>query len=233
MYYNYDSMNVILIFIAISSVLITVLAQAFISISYRKYKNIDNSKNITGYEVAREILDKSGLKDINIVETRGSLTDHYDPTRKVIRLSSDIYHGSTIASTSVAAHEVGHAIQDKEGYKFMRIRASLVPIVNLCSKFGYIVLMIGWIFSMLDLAYVGIILLGATLLFQLITLPVEFDASRRAGVQIKKLNILNSMEQDGSKRMLMAAAFTYVASLITTVLEILRLFILTRSRDDR
>lgn len=212
--------------------IITVMAQIFVSSSYSKYKKVNNKNGLTGFEVARKILDENGLKDIHIVEIQGNLTDHYDPTRKVVRLSSDIFNGSSIASTSVAAHECGHAIQDKDNYTFMRIRSKMVPFVNLSSKLGYLAITIGIIFSLFDLAIFGIVLLLAILAFQLVTLPVEFDASNRAAEQIKKLKLLDETEKGKSKTMLNAAAFTYVASLVTTLLEILRLFLIANSRRD-
>ena len=132
-------------------IIITVMSQIFVSSSYSKYKNVNNKNGLTGFEVARKILDENGLKDIHIVEIQGNLTDHYDPTRKVVRLSSDIFNGSSIASTSVAAHECGHAIQDKDNYRFMRIRSKIVPFVNLSSKLGYLAITIGIIFSLFDL----------------------------------------------------------------------------------
>lgn len=213
-------------------IIITVMSQIFVSSSYSKYKNVNNKNGLTGFEVARKILDENGLKDIHIVEIQGNLTDHYDPTRKVVRLSSDIFNGSSIASTSVAAHECGHAIQDKDNYRFMRIRSKIVPFVNLSSKLGYLAITIGIIFSLFDLAIFGIVLLLAMLAFQLVTLPVEFDASNRAAEQIKKLKLLDETEKGKSKSMLNAAAFTYVASLVTTLLEILRLFLIANSRRD-
>lgn len=211
---------------------ITLIAQIFVSSSYSKYKKIKNKNGLTGFEVARKILDENGLENIHIVEIKGNLTDHYDPSRKVVRLSTEIFNGSSIASTSVAAHECGHAIQDKDNYNFMRIRSKLVPIVNLSSKLGYLAIFIGFIFSLFDLAIFGIVLLLAMLLFELVTLPVEFDASKRAAIQIEKLNLLEGEEKNQSKTMLKAAAFTYVASLITTLLEILRLFLIATSRND-
>ena len=217
---------------AILGIIITLIAQIFVSSSYSKYKKIKNKNGLTGFEVARKILDENGLQDIHVVEIKGNLTDHYDPSRKVVRLSSEIFNGSSIASTSVAAHECGHAIQDKDNYNFMRIRSKLVPIVNLSSKLGYLAIFIGIIFSLFDLAIFGIVLLLAMLLFELITLPVEFDASNRARIQINKLKLLEGKEKSQSKTMLKAAAFTYVAALITTVLEILRLFLLASNRKD-
>ena len=208
------------------------MAQIYVSSSYSKYKMVKNKNRMTGFEVARKILDENGLQDIHIVEIKGNLTDHYDPSRKVVRLSSDIFNGSSIASTSVAAHECGHAIQDKEDYKFMKMRSKLVPIVNLSSKLGYFAIFIGFIFGLLDLAIFGIVLLISILLFELITLPVEFDASNKAGKQINKLKLLEGKEKSQSKTMLNAAALTYVASVITTILQILRLFLIASNRKD-
>ena len=213
------------------SFLITLIAQIFVSSSYSRYKKILNSKDNTGYDTARKILDKNNLEDVMILETKGNLTDHYDPTRKVIRLSTDIYHGSSIASVAVAAHECGHAIQDKENYKPMRIRSKIVPTVNLCTKLGYLAIVIGAIFSY-KLMEIGIILLLALLAFQLITLPVEFNASSRALKELKKLKLLDSEEIPNAKSMLSAAAFTYVAAMLSTLLEILRYVLIFTDRDN-
>lgn len=223
-YYGFDALFLI-------SIAITIIAQIFVSSSYSKYKKVKINKEITGFEVARKILDNNGLKDIHVVSVNGNLTDHYDPSRKVVRLSKEIFDGSTIAAVSVAAHEVGHAIQDKDGYAFMRIRSKIVPLVNFCSKIGYFVLIIGWIFGELQLAYIGIGLLCATLIFQLVTLPVEFNASNRAKRQLEELNIVDNVEITSCNNMLRAAAFTYVAALVTTLLQILRLFLMTRDSD--
>ena len=217
----------------IFGLLITGAAQLFIKSSYSKYKQINAKSNKTGAIVAREILDKHGLRNIKIVETSGDLTDHYDPTAKVIRLSTDIYEGTSIASVSVAAHECGHAIQDKVGYIPMRIRSKLVPVVNISTKVGYFVVMIGLLAGVLKLAVIGLILLMSMLLFQLVTLPVEFDASRRGKKELDALNILNTKEQKGAANMLRAAAFTYVASVLSTLLQILRLAMMVNSRKSR
>lgn len=227
-YYVYDPTYILVII----GVLISLAAQIFVSTSYRKYKKVATKSGLQGYEVARRILDSNNLQNVDIVETRGELTDHYDPTRKVIRLSSDIYHGATVASSSVAAHECGHAVQDKEGYFFLRLRAALVPVVNFSSKAGYIAILIGLIFGYLELAWLGIFLELAILLFQLITLPVELNASKRAADFLKKEALIESKEQIGSKRMLRAAAMTYVASVLATILQIFRLILIVSSRDD-
>lgn len=222
------TLNYLLIFI---SILITTISQILISISYSKYKKVLNNKDLTGFDVARKILDSNGLSNIMILEVKGNLTDHYDPGRKVIKLSTDIYHGSSIASAAVAAHECAHAIQDKTKYIPMRIRSHLVPFVNICTKIGYLAIMIGVIFSYL-LVELGIILLLAMLLFQLITLPVEFNASKRAMKELERLHLLDKEEKNYAKNMLIAAAFTYVASLLSTLLEILRYVLIFTDRDN-
>lgn len=225
MYYD------ILIFIGLG---ISLIAQIIVTSSYSKYKKVLNSKDLTGYEIARKILDKNGLQDIMILETKGNLSDHYDPTRKVIKLSTDIYHGSSIASASVASHECGHAIQDKIGYKPMRIRSKIVPTVNICTKLGYIAIAIGAIFSyqLYSLIEIGILLLATILVFELITLPVEFNASKRAMQELDKLKLIENDDKGKTKNMLSAAAFTYVASLITSFLQILRLVLIFSRRND-
>jgi len=222
MYYD------ILIFIGLG---ISLIAQIIVTTSYSKYKKVQNNKNITGFEVARKILDKNGLEDIMILETHGNLSDHYDPTRKVIKLSTDIYNSSSIASIAVASHECGHAIQDKVGYKPMRIRSKIVPTVNICTKLGYIAIALGALFSY-QLIEIGIILLSAILVFELITLPVEFNASKRALKELDKLKLIEKKEKVKTKNMLSAAAFTYVASLITSFLQILRLVLIFNRRND-
>lgn len=216
----------------ITGFLISLFAQLFISISYSKYKRVGNRKKISGFETARKILDDNGLKDVYVTETKGNLTDHYDPNRKVIRLSTEIFHGTTIAASSVAAHEVGHAIQDKEGYSFMRFRSAIFPLVRIASYGGYFAILIGIIFGMTDLIWLGIACEIIILLFQLLTLPVEFNASERAKKELVRLGILENDELDGGSKMLKAAAFTYVASVLTTILQILRLIVMFSGRDD-
>lgn len=216
----------------ILGLVITAIAQFFVTSSYNKYKKKKTESSKRGCDVAREILDKNGLNNINVVPVSGTLSDHYDPKDKVVRLSKDIYEGTSIASVSVAAHECGHAIQDKVGYAPLKIRAALVPVVNFSTKFGYIVVMLGIIFGALNIAIIGLILLLGMLLFQLVTLPVEFNASSRAKQQLEELHILNQREQSGSSTMLKAAAFTYVASVLTTFLQVLRLALIAFSRSD-
>lgn len=206
--------------------IITFLAQMYVTSSYSKYKQIDTKKQLKGCEVARQILDKNGLNNVKVNCISGNLTDHYDPRTKTVNLSRDIYNETSVASVSVAAHECGHAIQDKVGYKFMIIRSKLVPVANISTKLGYAVVMLGLIFGLFDLAVIGIVILLGMLLFQLVTLPVEFNASFRAEKQLAELNILTQSETDCSITMLKAAALTYVASLVTTLFQILRLAIM-------
>ncbi len=212
--------------------IVTICAQAYISSNYRKYIKAMVQRGMSGFDTAREILDKNGLSHILILETQGELTDHYDPNKKIVKLSTEIYHEKSIASVAVAAHECGHALQDKEGYPFLKFRHTLIPFVNISSKVGYIAVLLGLIMGLLDLLYVGIALELIILLFQLVTLPVEFNASKRALEQLEKLGIVNNNEHDGAKKMLTSAALTYVASVLSSLMQILRL-VLIASRGRR
>lgn len=218
--------------LTILAFLITITAQIFVNGSYSKTRKIKNKHNLTGEEVARTILDKNGLRNVQIEEVHSTLGDHYDPTTKTVRLSSDIYRNTSIASASVAAHECGHAIQDKDDYTFLRIRHALIPIVNFSSYAGYIAIVIGCIFSSINLIWVGILMEIIILLFQLVTLPVEFNASSRALKQLEELNLLEKSEIKYSRKMLGAAAMTYVASVAAAVLEILRLLLIFNKNND-
>ena len=211
--------------------LISLIATIRVKLSYSKYKKIKNKRGLTGFDVARKILDDNGLKDVLVLETQGSLTDYYDPKRKVVKLSSDVYHNDSIASIAVASHECGHAIQDKENYKFLRFRASIFPLVRISSNLGYFALMIGLIFGLTDLIWIGIALELIILLFQLVTLPVEFNASSRALNIISKNGLILNDEYQGAKRMLVSAAMTYVASVLTSIMEIFRLILIARDND--
>lgn len=213
------------------ALIIPLIAQIYINVCHDKYRKIENKKKLTGFEVARKILDSNGLKNIYVVETRGNLTDHYDPRRKTVKLSSDVFHGDSVASMAVAAHECGHAIQDKEGYLFMKIRSFIFPIVSFGTKIAYIVLFIGLIADIMDLVWAGILLVGLGLVFQLVTLPVEINASKRAIIELEnKIGALDN-DLDGTKSMLTAAALTYVAGVLSSALEILRLILIFRDRD--
>lgn len=218
--------------LAILGFIVVLWAQININSNYKKYKEVKVKKGLSGQEVARRILDANGLENIHIVETQGELTDHYDSKRKVIRLSHTIFHEDSISSVGVAAHECGHAIQDKEGYAFMRIRSALVPFVNFVSYLGYFGLVISIFAGLTGYLKLSILVLLATILFQLVTLPVEFDASKRAKEQLIKLGLIDSDEHEQVTKVLSAAAMTYVAGLISNLLQLLRLIILLNGRDD-
>ena len=226
-------MDLISILLICGAMLITGGAQAYISFNYRKYKSINVKSNKSGFDVAREILDRNGLSNVLILETSGELTDHYDPSKKCVKLSHDIYHGKTIASVSVASHECGHAIQDKNGYAFLRFRNTIIPIVNFSTKIGYFAIVIGVILSLTKLIWIGIAFEVVILLFQLVTLPVEFNASSRALKLIKEYHIVSESEHDGAKSMLTSAALTYVAGVLATMAEIIRYILIFTGRDDR
>lgn len=213
-------------------IILPLIADIFVKINYSINLKNENSKGISGAEVARKILDKNGLSNIYVVATNGYLTDHYDPKRKVIRLSKDVYEGSSVSSMAIAAHECGHAIQDKEGYLFLKLRSLIFPIVNIATSISYYIILIGFIFEMLDLVYIGIGLTSLGLLFQIITLPVEFNASKRAGKEIDAMHLANSEEKSGIKKVLVSAALTYVAGVLTSAIQILRLLLIANSDRD-
>ena len=212
--------------------IIPLIAQIYITSSYKRFKKVYNKKNITGYDVARKILDANGLSNLYIVETKGTMTDHYDPSRKIVRLSSEVYHESSVASMAIAAHECGHAIQDKEGYLFLKIRSFIYPIVNLGTRLAYIVLLIGIILEYFDLILLGIVLVGLGLVFQIVTLPVEINASKRALLKLEELNIADKEELNGTKTMLTSAALTYLAGVLSSAIEVFRLVYIYFDRRD-
>ena len=212
--------------------IIPLIAQIYVSSTYSKYKKKDNAFGLTGYDVAKKILDKNGLGNLYVVETKGTMTDHYDPTRKTVKLSSEVYHGKSIASLAIAAHECGHAIQDKEGYFFLKLRSFIYPVVSLGTKLAYIILILGLILEYMDLILVGILLVGLGLVFQVITLPVEINASKRAAKEIDAANLGNRADQSGVKEMLTSAALTYVAGVLSSALDMLRLLLIFTDRRD-
>lgn len=213
-------------------IILPLIADIFVKINYSINLKKENSKGISGAEVARKILDKNGLSNIYVVATNGYLTDHYDPKRKVIRLSKDVYEGSSVSSMAIAAHECGHAIQDKEGYLFLRLRSLIFPVVNIATSISYYIILIGFIFEWLNLVYIGIGLTSLGLLFQIITLPVEFNASKRAEKELDTMHLADSEEKSGVKKVLVSAALTYVAGVLTSALQILRLILIASSDRD-
>lgn len=219
------------IILFILGIIVVVYAQSHIMKTYHETMRIRNEKMLSGQEVARKILDANGLEDIYVVQVSGELTDHYDSSRNVIRLSNHVFQDDSIASLAVAAHECGHAIQRKEGYLFYRLRSALVPVVNLVSYFGYFVIIISAFAGITAYLLLGMVMLLSTLIFQLVTLPVEIDASKRGMKEIEKLNLAKQEEMPNVANMLKAAAMTYVASLASTILNLLRLIFMYRNRD--
>lgn len=221
------NMDILLILIIL---IVPLIAQSSVKSNYEKYAKVKNSIDMSGYEVARKILEMNGLSYIKVNKTYGELTDHYNPKTKMINLSDRIFEEHSIASVAVAAHECGHAIQDKEAYSFLRFRSAMVPTVNFTSKIASIVVLLGFILQFGDLIYIGIFLMLASLLFQLITLPVEYNASARAKKQLEQLGFIEKKDKNGINKVLNAAALTYVAGFLATAAQILRLFLISRNR---
>lgn len=222
-------MDLIIIFLLM--LIIPIYASIKVNVNYKKYKKVTNEKDLTGFDVARRILDENELGDIYVVETKGVMSDHYDSRRKTVRLSTEVFHGTSVASVAIAAHECGHAIQDKEGYTWMKLRNIIFPIVNIGQRIAYIVMIIGLFLSYMDYVYAAIGFTFLGLLFELVTLPVEFDASKRAKDIILKDGMINDKEKKGVDAVLNSTALTYVAAVVSSMLEILYLFIQLNDRD--
>ncbi|WP_413368078.1 zinc metallopeptidase [Lysinibacillus sp. 3P01SB] len=213
--------------------LLPLYAQMKVKSTYRKFSEVTAQRGMTGAQVARMILDHHGLTDVRVVPTQGILSDHYNPATKTVALSESNYYESSLAGIAVAAHEVGHAIQHKEAYSFLTLRAKLVPVANISSNMSWIFVMIGIFASSSGFLLLGIILLLAGVVFQVVTLPVEFDASKRAMNEVVSLGIIGNNEEAGARKVLNAAAMTYVAATAVAVLELLRLVLIyTGMRSD-
>ena len=231
--YYYDPTYILLI----PAIILTLFAQAKVKSAYRKYSGVPNQRGITGMQAARRILDANGLGHVRIEMIPGTLSDHYDPRDCVMRLSADVYNGSSVAAVSIAAHESGHAVQHATGYGLLKFRNTIVPVVNIASKLSWPLLIIGLVIASagsLSTGYLlfdlGVLFFAGVVVFHLVTLPVELNASKRAIAQMQQLGIVGFDEVRGSKKVLSAAALTYVAALATAVLNLIRLLIL-RERD--
>ena len=229
MFYYYDPTY----FLLIPGLLLALYAQFKVTSTFNRWKQVRSRVGMTGAQIARAILDGNGCRDVVIERVSGSLTDHYDPENNVLRLSSEVYGSHSIAALGVAAHEAGHAIQDAKDYKPMRIRANLVPVANIGSSMAIPLFMLGLIASWEPLLKIGILAFSFSVLFYLVTLPVEFNASNRA-VAVLSAGFLPADEVKGVKAVLSAAALTYVAAALQAVLQLLRLVLLanSRRRDD-
>lgn len=228
-YYGFDIYYLILV---LPAFLFSLYAQFKVKGTFSTYSKVYNSRGMTGADVARAILDKSGLYDVSVEAHPGELTDHYDPRTKVVRLSQSVYGSNSISAVGVAAHETGHAIQHKEGYAPMVLRSTLVPVANIGSSIGPTMAILGLVLSMPLIINLGILLFGAAVLFYLVTLPVEFNASHRAIRILEDTSMLTSNEINPAKKVLWAAAMTYVASAAVAIANLLRLILLANRRDD-
>lgn len=224
----FDSSFIILL----PALLLSFYAQMKINSTFNKYSKVISTKGYTGAQVARMLLDSNELYDVPIEIINGKLTDHYDPSKRVMRLSSDIFNGTSVAAIGVAAHETGHAIQHKNNYVPLNLRNSIVPVVNFSSSLSWILFFLGMIMGFSGLISIGILLFTAVVFFQIVTLPVEFNASRRALVILEEKGILYSDEIKGAKAVLQAAAMTYVAATLMAISQLLRLIALSnRNRN--
>ena len=228
-YYGFDRTYILVLI----GIVISMLAQANVQKAFAKYSKIKTKKQITGRQAADYIIDTRGYNDIKIKQINNAMGDYFNPATKEVALSPESMRDTSIASVAVAAHELGHVIQYKEGYMPLQIKSWLVPAVNFGSKLSFPVIFLGMILSRQNLLNIGLVLFALTLIFQIVTLPVEFNASRRALQVLEESGMLIGEENGHAKAMLKAAAFTYVAATLTTALQFLRLFILfgNRSRD--
>jgi Zn-dependent membrane protease YugP len=206
--------------------LLPLYAQFKVKRTYKKYSKVRSTSGMTGAQVARLILDQNDLKDVKVVESQGFLSDHYNPMTRIVALSSHNYHEASVAGTAIAAHEVGHAIQHKEAYTFLQWRHKLVPVANISSNASWIFVMIGIFAGMSNMLLLGIVLLAVGVVFQIVTLPVEFNASSRAMTEIVSHGVIRNEEEKHAKKVLNAAAMTYVAAAAVAVLELVRLVLM-------
>ena len=228
MYYGMYDWTYLLVIVGF---IFTMIASSGVKATFNKYSTVNNARGLTGAQAARQILDANGLRNIRLEHIQGSLTDHYSPKEGVIRLSDSTYNSQSIGAIGVAAHECGHAIQHKVGYVPIKVRNGIVPFVNVCNRLSMPLFIIGMIMggrynSGYSLAMIGALLFGAVFLFQLVTLPTETNASKRALETIKSMGMLEGSDYDGAKKVLIAAAMTYVAAVASTALQFLRLLIL-------
>ncbi len=227
--FYFDYYYVILV---VPAVILSFLAQWKVKTTFERYSRIPTKSGITGREMAERLMLSSDVRGVKVSTIQGSLTDHYDPSAKVLRLSEPVYGKTSVAAVGVAAHEMGHAIQDKIGYAPLVLRSTLVPIANIGSSFGPILAFAGLFFRFGLLTNIGIFLFAGAVLFYFITLPVEIDASRRALKILEGTNMLTSEELSGVRSVLTAAAFTYIASALTALASLIRLILLSRDRRN-
>lgn len=229
--YSYFLANNLYCLLLIPVLLLSLAAQIQVSGSFRRYSAVNNRRHMSGAEAAEAVLRAHGVYDVQIQRCRGELTDHYDPRDRTIYLSDSVYGAPTIAAVGVAAHEAGHAVQYAEGYAPVRLRSAIVPMTQIGSKFCFLLLVLGTLLYSQTLFLAGVILFSLTTFFQLVTLPVEFNASHRALVTLEEIGLLGDDELPGARRVLHAAAMTYVAALLMSILQLLRFLLIFMSRN--
>lgn len=234
-YYGYGDFlaNNIYVILLIPVLLLSIWAQAQVSGSFRRYSRVANRRHLTGAQAAEAVLRSHGIYDVPVRSCRGNLTDHYDPRDNTIYLSENVYAASTVAAVGVACHEAGHAVQYAVGYGPIKVRSAIIPVTQFGSRFSFVLLLIGLLLYSQPLFLVGILLFSLTTVFQLVTLPVEFNASHRALETIERQGLLDGEELDGAKKVLRAAAMTYVAALLMSALQLLRYVLIFLGRDRR
>ena len=231
-FYGFDWTYLVFI---VPCIIITLICQVKVQSTFSKYSKIRNSRNITGAQAAEYVLRQNGVTGVRIEHVSGSMTDHFDPRTNVIRLSDTVYNSNSVAAVGVACHEAGHAVQHAEGYLPNKIRSIILPMAKIGSKLSWILILLGLVFTAkvgFVLLYIGIVLFSLSVLFTIATLPVEFNASKRALECIRESDLLYGDEYTGAKRTLQAAAMTYVASALTAIMQLLRLIIIARGRRD-
>ncbi len=230
MFYGFDIYYFIFI---VPALLLSLWAQYKVNSTYSKYSRVGSARQLTGSQAARLILDMNGLRHVAIERVSGSLTDHFDPKTNVVRLSDSVYNNYSIAAVGVAAHECGHAVQYAQGYFPMKLRAAIIPLTNFGSTISIPLILIGFVLTLEPLVTIGILLFSTVAIFQLVTLPVEFNASRRALAVLEQQGMLSDQELRGTRKVLSAAAMTYVAALITSLAQLLRLIMVFGGRSRR
>ena len=228
MYYGIDIYYLVLV---VPAIILSLIAQAKVSSTFKKYSKVFSAKGITGEDTANLLLMKNGINDVSVGHIQGELTDNYNPRSKQISLSDTVYSANSIAAIGVAAHETGHAIQHHTGYTAIKMRNAVLPVAQLGSNMAVPMAILGFILGMPVLINAGILLFAAVVLFQVVTLPVEFNASRRAVAILRETGVLSEDELVGAKKVLSAAALTYVAAMLTSLMSLLRLILLSRNRD--
>lgn len=228
MFFYWDSTYILVLIGAV----ISAIAALRVNSTYKKFSTVANSRRMTGRDAAETILKNAGITDVRIERIKGNLTDHYSPKEKVLRLSDSVYDSTSVAALGVAAHECGHAIQHRQNYSPLGLRSAAVPVANIGSTLSWPIVLLGLVLGMPGLAQIGVILFCFVVFFQLITLPVEFNASSRALRILQDRGILMGEELNGASKVLRAAAMTYVAAAFSSILQLLRLVMLTRRRSD-